>query len=158
MRVITRSQALPMHLILLRTSTRSRTLRNGEKNKIVHNAFAAYKSMVENYTIRELSYLGDILNAFAGVFAVLGERLQSRTLFGLPANFIDLAFLWTPAGHLERRVDVVPGSVSTAASGQNAESVCPTWSWVAFIVPVEYRFFHGRRASTKTSTAACSFD
>ena len=103
--------------------------------------FDIYKRLVEKYTTRELSFGGDILNAFAGVFAVLGEHIHGSTLCGLPAAFLDLALLWTPALPLERREDVVPGADVTARGGTSESVRCPTWSWAGFVGPVEYRMF-----------------
>jgi hypothetical protein len=98
--------------------------------------FGAYKSLVEKYTLRELSFPADILNAFAGVSAVFGEHLSGGMLYGIPTELMDLALLWTPARQVKRRLDLLPNSGILAKA-----SKCPSWSWAGFVGPVEYRLF-----------------
>ena len=102
----------------------------------VRRSFGAYKSLVEKYTLRELSFPADILNAFAGVSAVLEEHISGGMLFGIPAELMDLALLWTPARPVERRLDLLPNSGILAKASKG-----PTWSWAGFVGPVEYRLF-----------------
>jgi hypothetical protein len=57
-------------------------------------------------------------------------------LFGIPAELIDLALLWTPARPVERRLELLPTSGIAAKASKS-----PTWSWAGFVGPVEYRLF-----------------
>ena len=66
-------------------------------------AFNAYMKLVGTYSQRHLSFKSDILKAFAGMFAVLEEHLQSVVLHGLPAAVISHALLWSPAARVPRR-------------------------------------------------------
>lgn len=118
-----------------------RKLEGEKKHQVLRANFNAYKDLVEKYTIRELSFPADVLKAFGGVFSILTGKLQGSTLFGLPATFLDLALLWTPAAPLKQRLDAVTLSDYPQGSGRTVESVCPTWSWAGFIGPVEYHLF-----------------
>lgn len=100
--------------------------------------FYAYKGLVEGYTARELTFPGDVLNAFAGVFSVVRRTIPSGDICGLPGAFLDLALLWTPIKALIRREQVVIGGDPTASDGNGK---CPSWSWAGFAGPVEYRLF-----------------
>lgn len=54
-------------------------------------SFIVYSKLVEKYTLRQLSYDSDIINAFLGTFTVLNEYFYSDVLCGLPASAFDLA-------------------------------------------------------------------
>jgi len=91
--------------------------------------FCAYKGLVEGYTARKLTFPGDVLNAFAGVFSVVRRTIPSGDICGLPGAFLDLALLWTPIKALIRREQVVIGGDPTASDGNGK---CPSWSWAGF--------------------------
>lgn len=112
---------------------------------VLRVVFGAYKGLVEGYSPRKLTFQGDVLNAFAGVFAALGKHMAtgSGTVCGLPAAFLDLALLWTPVRVLTRREEEVVGADAFAAftSSTDGRAKCPTWSWAGWVGPVEYRLF-----------------
>ncbi|KAG4436544.1 hypothetical protein IFR05_007982 [Cadophora sp. M221] len=118
-------------------------LKNMKEEQVFRGVHSAYMKLAEKYSVRELSFHADVLNAFSGVFSVLGGHLQGNTLFGLPAAFIDLALLWTPARKLKRREDVIKAPGLTGDPSQTVQSTCPTWSWAGYIGPVEYHIFTG---------------
>jgi hypothetical protein len=60
-----------------------------------------YKSIIERYTKRVLSYPSDIQNAFAGLTSVLEGHFEGKLLHGLPGSVFDLVLLWTPAARLK---------------------------------------------------------
>ncbi|KAL5325294.1 hypothetical protein ACEPPN_006419 [Leptodophora sp. 'Broadleaf-Isolate-01'] len=122
-------------------------LKNVKEEQFFRGVHSAYMKLVEKYSVRELSFHADVLNAFSGVFAVLGRHLQGNTLFGLPAAFIDLALLWTPSKKLKRREDVIKAPGLTGDPSQTVQSACPTWSWAGYIGPVEYHMFTGDQTS-----------
>jgi tetratricopeptide (TPR) repeat protein len=101
-------------------------------------AFNAYAKLVGTYSQRNLSFKSDILKAFAGMFAVLEEHFQSVTLHGLPAAVISHALLWSPVARLPRRGAQLP-TFTTSTSGPDPQF--PSWSWVGWDGPVEYRLF-----------------
>lgn len=53
--------------------------------------------MTMEYTTRKLSVPSDILNALAGVTAVLSKKLDTQFLQGLPERYLFKAMLWVPA-------------------------------------------------------------
>lgn len=102
-------------------------------------AFNAYTKLVGTYSQRNLSFKSDILKAFAGMFAVLEEHFQSVTFHGLPAAVISHALLWSPAARLPRRGTQLPTNLTIPTSGPDPKF--PSWSWVGWDGPVEYRVF-----------------
>ncbi|KAJ3524033.1 hypothetical protein NM208_g12212 [Fusarium decemcellulare] len=102
-------------------------------------AFNAYKILLETYSQRNLSFKSDILNAFAGMFAVLEGHFQSITFHGLPSTVFSHALLWTPAARLPRRGTQLPTYSSMVPGSPDAQF--PSWSWAGWDGPVEYRLF-----------------
>ncbi|OAQ69830.1 heterokaryon incompatibility protein (HET) domain-containing protein [Pochonia chlamydosporia 170] len=116
--------------------------------------FNAYAKLVEIYSRRNLTYKSDILKAFAGIFAVLEEYFESAAVHGLPSAVISHALLWTPIARLPRRGSQLPTSRSASTT---PNSQFPTWSWVGWDGPVEYRVFemsNGKIALPTTSVKA----
>ncbi|OXV05664.1 hypothetical protein Egran_06568 [Elaphomyces granulatus] len=131
--------------------------------------FTMYSSLVGKYTLRQLSYDSDIINAFLGTFTVLNEFFHSDILCGLPASALDLALLWAPAGRLPRRgqtARIMEGFKTTIGTSRSvsvptnrgtvlsvwapsavpnfddkADRRFPSWSWAGWKGPVEYRLF-----------------
>lgn len=83
--------------------------------------FIDYKTIIYNYTPRQLSFRSDILNAFAGIGSVLAQGYQTRILFGLPERYFHFALRWTmpPYKHL------------ADWEAENAPSYAPSWSWAS---------------------------
>ncbi|KAJ4289051.1 hypothetical protein N0V90_011393 [Kalmusia sp. IMI 367209] len=101
--------------------------------------FHAYTKLVGLYSQRTLSYKSDVLKAFAGMFAVLEEHFQSTTIHGLPAAVLSHALLWSPSARLPRRGSELPTGLRPIS---NPDPQFPSWSWVGWDGPVEYRLFH----------------
>ncbi|KAH8654296.1 hypothetical protein BGZ61DRAFT_524257 [Ilyonectria robusta] len=102
-------------------------------------AFNTYTKLVGTYSQRNLSFKSDILKAFAGIFAVLEEHFHVVTLHGLPAAVISHALLWSPAARIPRRGSQLPTNLTLPTSGPDPQF--PSWSWVGWDGPVEYRVF-----------------
>ncbi|KAK1580161.1 heterokaryon incompatibility protein [Colletotrichum navitas] len=81
-----------------------------------------YESTVQEYTSREMTYWGDKLNAFAGLGAIYERQMDTKLVFGLPTNQLDMALLWstTDGPSLERLPDF------------------PSWSWTGWKGAVHY--------------------
>ncbi|KAF2685129.1 HET-domain-containing protein [Lentithecium fluviatile CBS 122367] len=131
----------------------------------LRGTFDAYARLVEKYTSRTLTYESDIINAFLGVFAALNTAFQSDILCGLPAAALDLALLWTPTRRCPRRgqkdnfckrpmlnhalltnrdaVGLVSGPSDTIGFEESVDRRFPSWSWVGWNSPMEYRLFAG---------------
>lgn len=116
--------------------------------------FNAYAKLVEIYSQRNLTFKSDILKAFAGMFAVLEEHFDSAALHGLPSAVISHALLWSPIARLPRRGCQLATSYATSST---PNSEFPTWSWVGWDGPVEYRIFemsNGKIVLPRTSVEA----
>lgn len=100
-------------------------------------AFGVYRQLVEIYSRRELSFKSDVLNGFAGIFAVLGEHLQSGNDFGLPAAFFSHALLWAPSARLPRRGCRLPTRDDLRMGKPDPQF--PSWSWAAWDGPIDFR-------------------
>jgi hypothetical protein len=115
----------------------------GNHDAVLRVVFGAYKGSVEDYTPRVLTFQGDVLNAFAGVFAMIGMHQPGKgVVCGLPVGLLDLGLLWVPVRKLKRREEVVVGGDALAlGGGTGGNQRCPGWSWAGFVGPVEYRLF-----------------
>ena len=106
-----------------------------------YKAFAAYRKLVEKYTLRKLSYESDILDAFSGLFAVLNEYFESDIISGLPASVLDLVLLWAPAARLPRRgCKLLTVENKDFDLGQVNRNF-PSWSWAGWTGPIDYSLF-----------------
>jgi len=77
-----------------------------------------YTQAVAAYTIRQLTYPSDILNAFAGIAKAMASSMSStRMFYAMPAVAFDWAILWT--GHLTLRK-------------LKRHSGFPSWAWVGW--------------------------
>ncbi|KAI1343832.1 HET-domain-containing protein [Xylariaceae sp. FL0016] len=87
-----------------------------------------YGTWVEDYTGRQLSYSGDILNAFAGVASALGVVFKSNMIYGLPEKRLAQCLLWNNMG----------------VSGVHRKTLrIPSWSWASTNSRIDYRWNAG---------------
>ncbi|CAH0050967.1 unnamed protein product [Clonostachys solani] len=110
-------------------------------------AWGVYQELVQMYSKRQFTFKPDILDGFAGIFAVLDELVlqdyfESATVQGLPESFFIHALLWTPAAKIPRRGQKLPSQTSGTAIGQ-PDLRFPSWSWAGWDGPVDYRLFEG---------------
>ena len=77
-------------------------------------AFSLFGSYVSRYTARHLSYWSDIVNAFAGIAAVLETRLGCNITHGLPKALLNYALLWLPVNFVDRRYPDPAGDLSSS--------------------------------------------
>lgn len=111
--------------------------------------FKAYSELVELYTIRNLTFQGDILNAFSGMLSTVSQEFKSMGVSGfnasgLPVAALHFALLWTPVGSLAvRQAMGASGSPSPASPTEDRQDEYqldfPTWSWAGWIGSVDYR-------------------
>lgn len=106
-------------------------------------AWTVYQELVQMYTKRQFTFKPDILDGFAGIFAVLNElqlqdSIDSATVHGMPEAYFIHALLWTPAARIPRRL----ASSSGADAGQ-PDPQFPSWSWAGWDGLVDYRLFEG---------------
>jgi hypothetical protein len=90
----------------------------------------AYAKSVTLYTPRKLSFLVDIVSAFAGIASVL-DQLQPMIFYqGIPFRLLDSALLWYPTGRMQRRaLPEIPDKPAL---------YFPSWSWAGWVGPVSY--------------------
>ncbi|KAF2685967.1 HET-domain-containing protein [Lentithecium fluviatile CBS 122367] len=86
-----------------------------------------YKTLVHDYSQRNLSYDSDILNGVQGILRLLTLRTKrSWYVAGLPEHRLDTALLWFPVGPITRR--------GPSKSGHPY----PSWSWAGWKGGVAY--------------------
>ncbi|KAL2061468.1 hypothetical protein VTL71DRAFT_6845 [Oculimacula yallundae] len=86
-----------------------------------------YKTLVRDYSVRNLSYDSDVLNGVQGILRLLTLcTKRSYYVAGLPEHRLDTALLWFPVGPLTRR--------GPSKSGHPY----PSWSWAGWKGGVAY--------------------
>lgn len=88
--------------------------------------FHAYRNLVEDLSIRHLTYQGDALKSMAGVLQAMILSGAEIYICGLPSSMLEWGLLWQPKGPLTRR-----GSTSTGP-------LFPSWSWIGWEGPKKY--------------------
>jgi len=104
---------------------------------------------VQDYLPKQLTFKGDIFNAFKGIYNRFSrgeERLPIRQTQGLPVQFLWLAMLWFPDHSAKKRV---VESYSLARLPTNFSS----WSWAYWAGPVEFVFAESLWLSRNISQA-----
>lgn len=86
-----------------------------------------YRHVIEQYSQRQLTRPGDVLDAFAGAAEQLVTVFRSRLLYGLPQTELAYALLWRPDGPFTRRIDT-----------DTEQPVLPSWSWTGWMGKVRY--------------------
>ncbi|KAK5987058.1 hypothetical protein PT974_11175 [Cladobotryum mycophilum] len=100
--------------------------------------FQEYKKMMGEYSSRNLTFPGDVMNAFAGALARFQRNcevkgIQLDFLFGIPATWLELGLLWVHASgsrNWKRR-----GECWRHPSG--VEVPFPSWSWMGWMGTVD---------------------
>ena len=87
-------------------------------------AFTKFAAIIHDYTKRNFTFQGDILQAFQGFGGILQQQFGSRFLAGLPEAYFDQALLWMPFHSQIRRTD--------------ADHTFPSWSWAGWIGQIRY--------------------
>ena len=87
-----------------------------------------YQDFVEIFSARRLSYQEDVLNAFAGISAVIGQAGKTAFISGLPEVVLASCLLWATKGdHVpQRRLD------------KTGQPLLPSWTWAAWGCSVVY--------------------
>ncbi|KAH8585749.1 heterokaryon incompatibility protein-domain-containing protein [Bisporella sp. PMI_857] len=91
-----------------------RFIRDGVASSIL------YFQAVQEYTLRNLTFTSDKLNAFRGVENVLNQVLKTGSIAGLPGCIFDITLLWQPNGRSSRNVEF------------------PSWSWAGWTSSVHW--------------------
>ena len=99
-----------------------------------------WQSLVNEYSIRTLSYESDVLAAIAGVQEVFGRIFPQDILYGTPLSIIQTALLWHPRTSLRRRKD-------------GKKNLLPSWTWTAWIGEVDWQY---DESESQISSLRCS--
>ncbi|KAK1839028.1 hypothetical protein CCHR01_18353 [Colletotrichum chrysophilum] len=83
-------------------------MNNLEAGPKLWKALGTYMELVCNYSKRQFPFEPDVLNGFAGIFAVLNEEnfkgsIKNTTSYGIPSSIFIHALLWSPAARIPRR-------------------------------------------------------
>lgn len=96
------------------------------------NHFDAWYCVIEFYSIKELTFVGDILNAVEGLANMFAQANQSTYLAGLYKEDMQLGLAWYVCNNERRSVAV-------------AEGLFPSWSWASLgKVALRFRRWHAR--------------
>lgn len=82
-----------------------------------------YQSLVEGYTLRNMTDQSDALAALKGVLSVLTEAMGTQFVYGIPESYFNEAILWISQVPLRRR---------RAASNRIYKEPFPTWTWAGW--------------------------
>ena len=101
-------------------------LRDNKWEDESYGNFLYYRQLVSDYTNRTLSYPSDILDAFSGLAAAIGNSFNDHFVYGLPQSILDFSLLWCPA--------------ESASTRRAVDGKCPfpTWSWAGWHGRIEY--------------------
>ncbi|KAK0750870.1 heterokaryon incompatibility protein-domain-containing protein [Schizothecium vesticola] len=96
--------------------------------------FAVYRTVVQDYTKRELTLSSDVINAFQGIFnRFIDPGKTYLTLVHeaqcIPPRFLHLALLWYPISGSARRC---------SAAQSTTPSKFSSWSWTSWHGPVTF--------------------
>jgi hypothetical protein len=90
----------------------------------------SYHTLVRDFTVRQLSYESDGLNAVTGVLRNFGRGIHEGFLCGLPVSTLfEYGMLWYVSATINRR--------GPSQSG----TPFPSWSWVGWTGPVDWNFY-----------------
>ena len=81
----------------------------------------AYRTCVETYSARQLTFISDALKAFVGVQDALQYLMNTKFIFGMPEKFLDIALLFTIRGRKLR-----------TTKHQLRNCSVPSWSWIGW--------------------------
>lgn len=88
-----------------------------------------YRYLVERYSRRDMTFDGDVYNAFQAVVVGLERTSGERFLWGLPVSRFDLAISWDTFHSLKRRTAVSKLPMTSL----NVNVIFPSWSWMGWI-------------------------
>lgn len=90
--------------------------------------WVVYESVVHNYMLRDISYGGDIYDAFRAIIDVMKVNTRDEFIWGLPCSRFDLALSWESRYGLTRRTEVT----TLPMTDLNEKVQLPSWSWMGW--------------------------
>lgn len=112
--------------------------KNGEK------LCRTYVAAVDEYSLRELSYQTDGLNAFQGLSELLSLVMDTEMIFGCPQKMLVNCLMWvrtevTMKDHPQRRMMARPEDKD---DDKHLRPLFPSWAWVAWKGHLRIPLFH----------------
>lgn len=87
-----------------------------------------YARLVNDYTRRDITYDGDVFNAFDAIRQMFERRIGTEFLWGLPCPLFELGLMWDTEHGVKRRE-----ALSTLPMTSLQKQVpFPTWSWMGW--------------------------
>jgi hypothetical protein len=108
-----------------------------------------YHETVLAFLDRNLSYEGDVLNAFSGLLRLLSANLKSEIRFGLPIRHLNKTLLWCPRED-ERFMGRFPENLVRRGYGPGwqdyrpqyeDQAPFPSWPWAGWMGRISFPYF-----------------
>jgi len=87
---------------------------------------AIYAGLVTEYTLKHLTFPGDILKSFSGISASMEKLCGWRFVAGMPETLLEYALLWHQTGGPYQR------------RSEDSGDVFPSWSWAGWTTAADY--------------------
>ncbi|KAH5373008.1 hypothetical protein HBI48_025630 [Parastagonospora nodorum] len=88
-----------------------------------------YRNLVDRFSQRDLSYLGDYNDAFAAIIEMFSDTTGEKFLWALPYSRFNLALSWDTIYGVCRRSAVS----KLAMTSLNRQIQFPSWSWLGWV-------------------------
>ncbi|KAF4336546.1 heterokaryon incompatibility [Fusarium beomiforme] len=98
--------------------------------------YSTWRNLVEEYSIKKLTYEKDTFPAISGLARFYAEHLEDQYLAGIWKNDLFISLFWyhPPLPYLERRS--IFALIDTIASRRSY--IAPSWSWAAIKDRIEF--------------------
>lgn len=104
-----------------------------------------YRKLVEEYSLRHLSFESDGLNAFAGILEAFEKTTRQKFFWGLPAALLGSALSWpSERGRISRRK---ASCQIISSNGTPISCLFPSWSWVGWVGDIIFAQLFGKLTS-----------
>ncbi|KAF2258664.1 HET-domain-containing protein [Lojkania enalia] len=94
-------------------------------------AITTYKRLFDQYSRRDMTDPGDVVNAFQGTMGILRRTLKTDFIAGIPERFFHEGLLWMNAGLRTRRF---------IQKGEREIMPFPSWTWAGWMGPILYAY------------------
>jgi hypothetical protein len=123
--------------------------------------FEEYSKIIAEFSRRDLSFEGDVLDAFAALLRSFKDSYKPNPdplqyHFGLPSAWFELSLLWAPLTNspgVRRR-----NATYRNLSGEPEDAPFPSWSWTGWVGRVHYKYPQNLEARTRSEIKWYTFD
>ncbi|KAF2188524.1 HET-domain-containing protein [Zopfia rhizophila CBS 207.26] len=98
--------------------------------------YPTWTSFIQEYTLRELSFISDRLPAFAGIAARVHSSTTGRYLAGIWSNYLLHGLAWL--AHGESQLYEYGGFHAKFDSRRQEKHYAPSWSWASITGPIAF--------------------